>query len=318
MMGGYMMLAIASGMSGSIGFMTACLAACLVGCSQTLGEIGNLAFFRSLPACILGAWGAGTGLAGISGGSVYVGLLNLNLTNQQIFTYLMPTAFVYYGCFSYLHYRAKQCGVFDEKNASTNEKNAELSWESLKDVIKYTWPVLINLVAVYTLEYIIYPGMVDRDTLCPISKGSIATSAYALMWTMYNVGVTISRVSISWFKIDNLWLITGLQALNLALWFVEANTHAILNMFGIFGYYVLFAWMIWVGLMGGSCYSNCMHAYNTSSSIPDKYRELGMNVGLSMVNLGILGGSSLTTLLQTTIMSSAALYPNGCPAPRFP
>jgi len=313
---GYMMLSIASSMAGSLGFMTALLASCLVGTAQTLGEIGLLSFFRPFPSCILGAWGAGTGLAGISGGSLYVFLLSLNLTNTQIFAYMVPTAGIYYGCFIYLYHRAQKCGALDTKG-SASEKNAQLSMESFKEVAKYTWVILVNMAAVYALEYTIYPGLVDRDTLCPVSKGFVALNAYTLMWTMYNVGVTLSRLSISWFRIDNLWIITGLQALNVALWFVEAMQHNILNTFGEKGYYILFVWMIWIGLMGGACYSNCMYAFNNREGIPNEYRELGVNIGMIMCNLGVLCATNFTTVLQTTIMSSNKLFPHGCPVPKF-
>jgi len=311
--GGYIVLSIASTMAGKAGFMTALLACSLVGVATSLGEIGNLAFFRAFPASILGAWGAGTGIAGITGGSVYVFFRSLELSNPQIFALMCPSVLIYYGCFRYLYFRAKQCGVLNLQK-EIGEKNAELNLENAKDVSRYTWAILINMVAVYTLEYTIYPGLVDRDTLCPISKGFLATNAFTLMWTCYNIGVTLSRASVSWFRIENLWLITGLQALNVALWFVEATEHTILNYFGNTGYYILLAWMVWVGLMGGCCYANCMYAYNTWSNIPDNYRELGINLGFAMSNIGIFAATNITTLLQTTVLSSDKLYPGGCPA----
>jgi battenin len=312
--GGYIMLSIASTMAGKVGFMTALLACSLVGVATSLGEIGNLAFFRAFPPCILGAWGAGTGIAGVTGGSVYVFLREMGLSNPQIFALMFPSVIVYYACFRYLYGRAKECGVLNMQK-DIGEKNAELNIANAREVSKYTWAILVNMVAVYTLEYTIYPGLVDRDTLCPISNGFLATHAFTIMWTCYNIGVTLSRASVSWFRIENLWLITGLQALNVALWSVEATQHSILNYFGNAGYYVLLAWMIWVGLMGGSCYANCMYAYNTRSTIPDNFRELGINLGFVMSNIGIFAATNITTLLQTTILSSDKLFPGGCPAP---
>lgn len=310
--GGYIMMSIASTMAGNVGFMTALLACSLVGVATSLGEIGNLAFFRAFPARILGAWGAGTGIAGITGGSVYVFLRSHGLSNPQIFALMTPSVLIYYGCFRYLYHRAKECGVLSLQR-DIGEKNAELNIENARDVSKFTWAILVNMIAVYTLEYTIYPGLVDRDTLCPQNKSFIATHAFTLMWTCYNVGVTASRASVSWFRIDNLWLITALQALNVALWFGEATQHTILNYFGEAGYYILLLWMVWVGLMGGACYANCMYAYNTWSSIPDNYRELGINLGFAMSNIGIFAATNITTILQTTVLSSAKLYPGGCP-----
>ena len=31
--------------------------------------------------------------------------------------------------------------------------------------------------------------------------------------------------------------------------------------------------MVWVGLMGGACYANCMYAYNTRKDVPDRVRR---------------------------------------------
>merc|ERR1719359_358271 len=121
------------------------------------------------------------------------------------------------------------------------------------------------MVSVYALEYFIYPGLVDRDTLCPMVSGFLAQNTFTLSWMAYNVGVTISRGSVAFFQIERLWILTFLQFVNAVLWSAEAITHTLPKLFGVQGYYMMVAWMVWVGFMGGGCYANCMHAFNTRS-----------------------------------------------------
>jgi battenin len=73
--------------------------------------------------------------------------------------------------------------------------------------------------------------------------------AYKILSFMYQIGLTISRSSMYCFKIEKWHILTIIQGLNLAGWFVLAAVTT--------GYiYVEFGWMVWVGLMGGCSYVN--------------------------------------------------------------
>jgi len=311
--GGFMMLALSTWMGGIEGFIVSSAACILVGVSQMVGEITMLPWFSRFPACVLGAWGAGTGIAGIMGSSLYLFLKGVGLSNAQIFCLLIPTALLYYMAFTYLVGRASKFESTGDQQKSKSEP-AELTFENLVRVIKYTGPILFNMVAVYVLEYSIYPGLVDRDTLCPIDDSFMAVNAFTMMWTCYNVGVTISRGSVGYMQTDKLWLFTTLQFLNCAGWVYEAFNHTILNTFGRNGIYVLFVWMVFVGLMGGACYSNCVNAFNTRKIIPADVRELGINLSFTCANGGVMMATMMATMLHNSVMSSEALFPNGCPA----
>lgn len=53
------------------------------------------------------------------------------------------------------------------------------------------------------------------------------------------------------------WLPATPQFINFCLFAVEAKVHFLPSL-GDSGYYILIGWMVWVGLMGGGIYSNCM------------------------------------------------------------
>ena len=135
-------------------------------------------------------------------------------------------------------------------------------------------------------------------------------NCYVLAWIFYGVGVTISRMSVSCgCELRRLWILSALQAINLALWTAEATTHAVRSL-GDVGYWLLLLWMVWVGLMGGAAYINSMQIMNKSPTVPDELRELGTNVCFVLINVGIMLSTLLFLFLDSTVLSLHRLYPN--------
>jgi len=73
------------------------------------------------------------------------------------------------------------------------------------------------------------------------------------MNTCYQIGVFLSRSSLSYLKIKKVWILTGLQLINFIFLFVNAKYMFIESL------YVLCPIYIWVGLMGGGSYVNVLH-----------------------------------------------------------
>merc|ERR1719326_1844475 len=86
--------------------------------------------------------------------------------------------------------------------------------------------VIAALAAVYFCEYLVYPGFVDRDTLC------LEGWTFTLCWVSYNLGVLISRASVAAFRIERLEVLAALQIVNLCFWAVEAVTHVLRDALG--------------------------------------------------------------------------------------
>mmetsp|Transcript_20048 Transcript_20048/g.36219 ORF Transcript_20048/g.36219 Transcript_20048/m.36219 type:complete len:133 (+) Transcript_20048:1-399(+) len=131
---------------------------------------------------------------------------------------------------------------------------------------------------------------------------------------VYNVGVTISRLSVALFRIQRIWILTVFQLFNVIAWTVEVYSGAIRNAFPHeYGIYIMAAWMVMVGLCGGATYGNCMYLFNKQEGIREDLRELGINLGFVFSNIGITLSTLSFLLLDSTIMSRAVIYPSGCP-----
>lgn len=324
----------------SVGF-----AACLGGASMTYlcqaaGECTNLALYQKFTVEMLSVWGTGTGLSGLLGSVVYLGFsAGLGMSTGEICCILLTTGPVYY--FLYMHVvkasekttnRVSESGSSTRSSASlhgaagisrpsllsaddlSGEESRGLSIETFKETSSSAKWILINLATVYTLEYLIDPGLVDRATgLCRKNDGFLAVNAFTLMWAMYNVGVTVSRSSVACFRLKRVWVLTLLQSLNAMLWIGDVFQHWHLNAGGDSGYITMCVHMIWVGFMGGACYSNCMYLFQTDPKIPNDLRELGLNCGFMMSNVGIACATLITTFLDHNIFSKQSLFPDGCP-----
>jgi hypothetical protein len=68
-------------------------------------------------------------------------------------------------------------------------------------------------------------------------------------------------------------------------------------------YYIMFAVMIWTGLLGGGAYVNALYMIRTSEILPRKYRELGGMVCTVFNDVGILTASITSLILEQTLYS---------------
>lgn len=187
-------------------------------------------------------------------------------------------------------------------------KQLPMNCGTIKLVFRHAGLIILNMIGVYFFEYSIYPGLVDRDTKF-VQKGHfIQENAYILSWMAYNIGVSISRASVSFFTIKKVHFLTITQGLFSIGWLIEAHTHTIKNM-GDDGTYLMLVWMVFVGLMGGGTYVNCMALMNRSPEIPDNLRELGVNITFTLLNFGVMFANVLFLLLDNTVLRLEVLYP---------
>lgn len=320
----YLLVAFSTLSPNRTGFVIALIGSLLAGMAQSIGECTIVSCCKSFPSQVLAGWGAGTGLAGLVGTGVYLALINFGVTNAIVFVCLAPTSVVYYAIFLVLSKfdpttwpdidRSERKGLITNSDDTLKSDDvteirpaATMTFNNVRVVIRCAGPVVWTMVVVYFCEYAIYPGLVDRDTKFT-EKSFIQENAYILSWMAYNVGVTLSRVSVSCVKIRRVWILCALQAVNMTLWFFEVSTRVVRGL-GDDGFVLLLISMIWVGLMGGATYSNCMHLMNTSPDIPDSFRELGVNVTFGLLNLGIIAATLMSLVLANTAFSLENLYP---------
>ena len=114
------------------------------------------------------------------------------------------------------------------------------------------------------------------------------------MQLSYQIGVYISRSSLAIIKITKIWILTLIQLVNAIIW-------------GLIAYYkysklwVMFIFMIWVGLMGGASYVNIFYQVLKSSKIAKSEKEISINF-ISIINdFGVFISSFVVILLNYTI-----------------
>lgn len=349
----YVLLAVSTAFHNTTGFMISLVACVCAGACQTVGEVTNLAFLKTFPPTLLGAWGAGTGLSGLVGPLTYLLLSSLGVPDMAVFLALVPTSLLYLVLFRYLDNEANgiiqrsalvasefQSNPVTEHEASgsveisplllasqeggvvhdavsppvapsTREPEAaELSLDTIRSIFACSGSTISYMALVYFCEYSINPALVDRDTHHVDQSSVLQKNTYVLAGVAYNIGVTLSRTSVSWFEIKQVWLLSLLQFINMVLWAMEAYYHTLRNHLpGDTGYVAMLCWMIFVGLMGGATYSNCMNIMNKSPDIPDHLREVGVNICFTLLNLGIIVSSVLFLVLDTTVYSLERIYP---------
>lgn len=324
---GYTLMIVATLVeSNLLGFLITVAGAGCLGFMQSVGELGLVAFFRNFPPSILGSWGAGTGIAGILAPLVWV-FLTAHMSYAAVFTLLCLVTIPIYALAFWALWRSVPTPELEELaephvvESSGSSEQKGLSIASMKAVLRTPCALIIfHMVIVYVLEYLIIQGMMRAESLCPYARGWVQRDGvvYSDLYLFYNVGVLMSRASIALFQVKEvkyMWIFTGLQFLNVILWTVEGVTHSFISGAGLSGYYVLFAAIAFVGLMGGSVYANCVNLFNTTPGIPDNIREAGINLGFFMSNIGMAAGMAMCQVLTNTAFSMSSMYPDGCAIP---
>eukprot|EP00347_Sterkiella_histriomuscorum_P007689 403347950 len=212
--------------------------------------------------------------------------------------------------------------------------NKTLNTHEFKKILSKVGYFIINLMLVYFLEYTILTSFCDkisRQMLAehndkqigqpvnsPNNDNYLYVNGYAIMAFSYQIGVFISRSSLSLIKIQKVHLITTLQFVNFVVMLLVS-----LGGWRLLGesYLVLIFIMIWVGLMGGASYVNVMYwilqSGNTSNDnttisemsdnenqgdtmngLAENEKELALTICTAANDIGILSASLLSLALN--------------------
>jgi len=137
---------------------------------------------------------------------------------------------------------------------------------------------MIPLILVYFAEYLINQGLFELIYF-PHS-GMEHSEQYRWYSVCYQLGVFISRSSVPFIIINQLWALPIIQFINLGLFFACVyRTEYIPSIWLVFGL-VLFE-----GLIGGGAYVNTF--YKISIEIPERNREFSMGVASIGDSFGI-------------------------------
>jgi battenin len=159
---------------------------------------------------------------------------------------------------------------------------------------------MLNLGLVYFLEYMCLTSFAERIVAKinldhPERKDDyLFKHGYVVFTFCYQIGVFLSRSSLSIVKIKRVEIMTILQAIN-AVFFLLNTIFLFLENF-----YVMFVLMFWVGLMGGSSYVNVMYNILESEKLAKNEKELALTLTGVGNDIGILLASLLSLLLANT------------------
>ena len=145
---------------------------------------------------------------------------------------------------------------------------------------------MLPLLLVYVAEYTINQG-VAPTLLFPLESSPFQDyrSFYSTYNAVYQAGVFISRSSISFVRVHNLYLPSILQVANLAL----LTLHAMFNF--IPNFYIVCIVIFWEGLLGGLVYINTFR--EITDNVPKEDREFS----LGATTVSDSGGICLSGLL---------------------
>ena len=117
---------------------------------------------------------------------------------------------------------------------------------------------------------------------------------YVIFSFCYQIGVFMSRSSLSIIKIPRVEILTILQFFNFVFFLMNTIFVFLPN------FYVCFAFMVWVGLMGGGSYVNVMYQILESPDLAKNEKELALTMTTVCNDIGILTASLLSLLLANT------------------
>ncbi|EGG21501.1 Batten's disease protein Cln3 family protein [Cavenderia fasciculata] len=300
----------------------------LIGIASSFGESVVLSYLKLFPSDIVNGWSSGTGVAGVSGSLFYIGLVAAGLSNSVIFYCILPTVLVYFALFFFglkvptgtneaNPYTPLKSETEDIVNQKKQEKETLIeNADGIDQIVepmrgpsgetkrnryircaKLVWWNAINLMLVYFFEYVASVGGADLAVNKKNSNDWFVTNSYAILSFCYQFGVLISRSSLQLFKIHRIGILTVLQGINMVLWIVQAYYRMIESV------WVLFALMIYCGLLGGASYVNVFYLILHDKKIPDEDREVCINYAALLVTVGITLASCFILIMDHTFLA---------------
>ena len=326
-----------------------CLVAIIfIGTASSFGESVVLCYLKKFPSELVGAWSSGTGFAGVLGTLSYAFFKTdaLQLRDVNIFTYVSPLLLVYLLLFFVVIKIPEGVQEDEQQQDETKEQtqaheqqggesapllggesgiNAhpadteavpehETTCERIGRCIRYVWWPSLNLILVYFFEYVACMGGSNRAQGGDWrhSPNWFIRESYVILNLSYQIGVLISRSSLSLVKIKHVEILSIIQLCNMVFWLVQASIHFVQ------GYpliWVLFLHMVFTGLMGGASYVNVFYLVLHNRTVPPRDRELATNIAALSNTFGITMAAVAILILEMALwpandvpLSSSSLF----------
>ena len=287
----------------SSGAALAGMAVCSV--ASGLGEVTFLALTARAPAGALAAWGSGTGVAGIAGAGLWVFLHDvLGLSTEATLLLCSPLPL--------LQGVAFMSGVrrsVAREGRAVQKKLAVLPAQVRLQVLRQiAVPFMLPLFVVYLFEY-----SINQALFLPLGVAAFrgrpqrACKTYSMLQLGYQVGVFVSRTSLSYVKLPFPGLMAGLQVANFSVGLLQV-LHGFMRGGATPALLLLFS--LWEGLLGGGCYVNGMH--QMTKLLPAPHREFALSVVAVANTGGILAAGIVATGLEQALLRHLRAPPFEC------
>ncbi|KAI1750401.1 Batten's disease protein Cln3 [Xylaria castorea] len=184
-------------------------------------------------------------------------------------------------------------GLAVASTALTNPK--ESTWSRIEANLgrakSLFFPYMLPLFLVYVAEYIINQG-VSPTLLFPLESSPFSElrDFYPMYGFLYQVGVFVSRSSIAFIRVRQLYFASLFQVGNLVL----LTLHSLLNF--IPNVYVVFVIVFWEGLLGGAVYVNTFA--EIMENVPFSEREFSLGATSVSDSAGICVASFISMAME--------------------
>eukprot|EP00792_Barthelona_sp_PAP020_P002734 TRINITY_DN1430_c0_g1_i1.p1 TRINITY_DN1430_c0_g1~~TRINITY_DN1430_c0_g1_i1.p1 ORF type:complete len:472 (+),score=94.80 TRINITY_DN1430_c0_g1_i1:42-1418(+) len=197
--------------------------------------------------------------------------------------------------------------LIDEETAEEDEEEKPLLHSSeVKESVftrifrclKLTMFHSTMLAGVYFFEYCIITNGAKHANLRTKESNNFEIHAFEILGFCYQIGVLISRSSLTYFKLKPslLYLPTLLQLVNFFLWLYQDLHHT-------FNIYIQIIHMIFVGLMGGLGYVQLFYDVLHTNKIPTVDRELCVNIVAIWITIGTMGSCFYGLMVDKSLFS---------------
>lgn len=288
------------------------------------GELSFLGLTHFYGPVSLAGWGSGTGAAGLVGAGLYVAMTEwwrFSVRSSLLFSATLPVLMLLSffvvlpqgplikgatGNAGYGAIPGDDAADDEEESSATaalwnprataGHRNGASELDNLKANLgrakSLMVPYMLPLLLVYVAEYTINQG-VAPTLLFPLADSPFDEfrDFYPFYGFLYQLGVFISRSSISFIRIHHLYLPSFLQIGNLVL----LTLHAMF--FFIPSVYMVFVIIFWEGLLGGAVYVNCFA--EIMENVPEEEREFSLSATTVSDSAGICLAGLLGIVMET-------------------
>ena len=179
--------------------------------------------------------------------------------------------------------------------ADINQELGLAAWNRTKHYVGET--IIINGI-VYFLEYSCFTSFAERANQKRFIKpedGFLVRYAFILLIWAYRTGVCIGRSSIRWAEFRKVRILVGLQLLNFTIYSTIAYWRWLWIGFQI-------PLMVWVGVISGTCYSNCYNLILTHDELGKDNKEVAVNLNGLATDSGIFTASVFSLFISRYVI----------------